>query len=255
MQRHKKNGLEWLTFELLDNVKGLVHAVFTKKGGSNPAIGLNLGLHTIDEPTHLQKNFDLIKDSLNLKRVTAAYQMHGIHTTLVTESHPSYISKCDSLLTASKNHALFISHADCQAAIFYDPIHHALANVHSGWRGSVQNIYKATIHAMKKHFQSDPKDLLVCISPSLGPNFAEFINYKSEFPEAFWPFQIKENYFDFWEISKEQLKSCGVLKSHIQVAQLCTVTEEEDFYSYRRQTKEFGKGPLKAANGTLAMLY
>ncbi|MFQ5729954.1 MAG: hypothetical protein ACE5GN_06305, partial [Waddliaceae bacterium] len=39
---------------------------------------------------------------------------------------------------------------------------------------------------MQAKYGSLPADLLVGISPSLGPQSAEFINYRQEFPEPFW---------------------------------------------------------------------
>ena len=44
-----------------------------------------------------------------------------------------------------KDCGLVIQHADCQAAIFFDPVRKAIANVHCGWRGSVCNIYAKTV--------------------------------------------------------------------------------------------------------------
>jgi len=253
MKRHKKNGLEWLTFELLEPFENLTHAVFTKNSNEYTE-DFNLGLHTTEDPKTIQKNFDLIKDTFNLHRLNSAKQTHGINPFVVTEKTPVHIQDCDILLTKTKKEALLISHADCQCAIFYDPIHHTLANVHSGWRGSVKNIYKETIQAMHFHFQTNPKDLLVCIGPSLGPQYAEFINYKEELPQDFWPFQIDKNFFDFWAISRYQLEACGVSANHIEIANLCTISNEKDFFSYRRQVKNEGKGPLKAANATIALL-
>ena len=127
-----------------------------------------------------------------------------------------------------------IKHADCQAAIFYDPVHHAVSCVHAGWRGNVQNIYAHAIAFMAGKFHSQPADILVCISPSLGPHFSEFKNYKTEFPESFWPFQIRPNYFNLWEISRTQLQECGILPHHIEIASICTYANEQDFFSYRR---------------------
>jgi YfiH family protein len=143
----------------------------------------------------------------------------------------------DGISTQRPHVALMVTQADCQAAIFYDPINHVLSNVHSGWRSSVLNIYGATVEHMKHVYGSKPEDLLVCVSPSLGPESSQFINYKTELPEAFWEFQVKPLYFDFWSISEEQLKRAGVLSHHIQIAGIDTYANEEDYFSYRRSNK------------------
>lgn len=140
-------------------------------------------------------------------------------------------------MTDEKNVGLMIKHADCQAAIFYDPLHHAVANVHCGWRGNVKNIYREIVEAMGQRYGSRPQDLLVGISPSLGPQASEFRNYIKELPKSFWEFQIKPLYFDLWEISKQQLMGCGILSHHIEIAKICTFSTPEDCFSYRREKR------------------
>jgi YfiH family protein len=142
--------------------------------------------------------------------------------------------KGDALITLCPGVGLMINHADCQAAIIYDPIHHAIANVHSGWRGSIQDIYAETIQMMQHIYHSKPQDLLVGISPSLGPDDAQFVKYREELPETFWEFQKTLYYFDFWAISTMQLTRCGVLPHHIEVAGISTYSHPEDYFSYRR---------------------
>ena len=93
------------------------------------------------------------------------------------------IPTCDILTTRETERALMIHHADCQAAIFYDPVVHALANVHCGWRGSIQNVYQETLAHMFQTFGSKAENVLVAISPSLGPQNAEFVNFEQELPK------------------------------------------------------------------------
>ena len=44
---------------------------------------------------------------------------------------------------------------------------------------------------MKQVFGSNPAELLVCIAPSLGPDEAEFIHFRTELPDEFWNFQSR----------------------------------------------------------------
>ena len=129
----------------------------------------------------------------------------------------------------------------------YDKKQKAIAIAHSGWRGSTLNIYKKTIETMKKRYHSKPEDILVCISPSLGPDSAEFQNYKTELPESFWQFQIQPYYFDFWKISRWQLEEAGILPHHIEIAGMDTLSNPTDFFSHRRD-KPSGR------NATIAFL-
>lgn len=179
----------------------------------------------------------LIKEEFRLDRIVEAKQVHGDAVILVDATTPSGLS-ADALMTNQPGVGLLIKHADCQAAIFYDPVHRAIANVHSGWRGSVANIYARVVEAMAKAYNTRPEDLIVCIGPSLGPESGEFINYRTELPEPFWNFQVKPNYFDFWEISKWQLMNLGVREQRIEIAKIDTKKRDDICFSYRRD-KEY----------------
>lgn len=159
---------------------------------------------------------------------------HGKNVQVVDAGSKPDIPDCDGLVTKTPGLTLLMTFADCQIAFIYDPIHHVIANIHSGWRGSVQNIYGEAVDKMKSAFGSKPEDLLVCISPSLGPDEAEFMHYRRELPEEFWHFQPRPTYFDFWSISEAQLQAAGVLPHHIEVARLSTYSNPHDFFSYRR---------------------
>lgn len=213
MLRKKSGRIEWLEFELLAEFPRLFHGVFL------------CPLNIADRNNHKK-----IQKIASFKTLVRGKQCHGRHI----EEAPLSQEECDGMMTDQKELGLAIMHADCQAAIFYDPIEEVVAVVHSGWRGSVQNIYGNAIQKLYKRYGSKPENLLVCISPSLGPCCGEFIHYRQELPQSFWAFQHKPGYFDFWEISKSQLIEGGVLPHHIQIASLCTVCNPDDFYSYRR---------------------
>ncbi len=206
MKRKKKDLVEWLEFELLADIPGLVHGVFLK--------------NTADAT---------MREILGVDTWTLPKACHG--ATVLKASEQAQV--CDGLITQETSRALAIRHADCQAAIFYDPVQRAIGNIHCGWRGNVQNIYAQAVLQMQREFNSHPADLLVCISPSLGPAAAEFKNYREEFPESFRRFQVQPNYFDLWEVSRQQLLELGVLPHHIEIAGICTYSHPEDFCSYR----------------------
>jgi len=199
------------TFSILNECSLLRHAVFKLQP--------NLTEQSIAR--HLQC------DSLQM-----AKQVHG--SEIIAIDTPVDFLECDAMSTSVPKLGLILKHADCQAAIIYDPIRKALSLVHSGWRGSVQNIYSNAIRHMRERYHSSPTDLLVAISPSLGPESAEFIHYREELPEAFWDYQTKPNYFDFWQISRDQLEREGVLSHHIEIAQIDTMQDLE-YHSYRRE--------------------
>jgi copper oxidase (laccase) domain-containing protein len=86
---------------------------------------------------------------------------------------------------------------------------------------------------MKSEFGCRARNIRSAIGPSLGPCCAEFIDYKSMFPEDFRHFMVRENYFDLWAISCAQLLETGLLKENIEVAGICTRCRTDLFYSYR----------------------
>lgn len=235
MIRKKAGEIEWLEFELFADEKEFVHGVFLRHGGVSlgPFATLNAGGETGDTPENVEENRRRLTMALSIPTYVSCHQVHGNEVLLITEKSQA-IGECDGLMTQQTDLGLMIKHADCQAAIFYDPVRKAFANVHAGWRGNVKNIYRVTIEKMAQVFGSKPRDLLVGISPSLGPKHAEFKNYRSEFPEEFWGFQVKPDYFDLWEVAREQLQSSGILPHHIQIAGLCTYDNPSDYFSYRR---------------------
>ncbi len=232
MQRRKHDHLEWLEFDILSDIPKLHHAVILRQGVSGPSSSDKM----IEDEGFKQDQLQGIQRQLqhHSKRMVRGIGCHQDKIALVDGASSAEIPLHDGLMSAIPGHTLIMKHADCQIALFYDPVRHAVANVHSGWRGSVKNIYAKAIDQMHAKFGSKPADLLVCISPSLGPDNAEFINYASELPEEFWQFQVKPLYFDFWSISEWQLQNAGILPHHIEIARLCTYSNPHDFFSYRR---------------------
>jgi YfiH family protein len=240
------HGITWLEFDLLAEHKRIVHGCFLRHGGASQGAfaSLNFGSDLGDCEASVAHNLMQVQQRLDLPNITSLHQVHGTEVLQVT--HPSKELCGDAMVCSQPGHALMIKHADCQAAIFYDPKTHIIAAAHSGWRGSVQNIYSNVI-ANLKQFGCEPANLLVCIGPSLGPQHAEFVNYRQELPESFWGYQTKPNLFDFWAISKDQLMACGILSQHIEVAGMCTYKNVNDCFSYRRDG-------LTGRHGTVVML-
>lgn len=245
MLSFSKNGLKWLEFDILSN---LAHASFSRRGGKSTGFfdSLNLSYGVGDDSESVKANRQLIVDHFNSAKLVSSLQCHSKKIARVFKHSPEVLENFDALVTNEPGLALLINHADCQAGIFFDPIQKALGVVHAGWRGSVLNIYGDTIGYMQKAFGTNPADLLVGISPSLGPLDAEFINYRQELPEEFWQFQIKPTYFDFWAISQYQLQKGGILPHHIEMAKISTYSDS-DYFSYRREKKT-------GRQGTCAML-
>jgi polyphenol oxidase len=256
MIRKKKGNIEWLEFELLTEEPGIAHGVFLRNGGvSQETFGsLNVSNGIGDTEENVSENRRRILEILGIERLVLGLQVQGVHIEHAVGDFERYLD-CDGLITSKKDLGLLIMHADCQAVILYDPVHQVVANIHVGWRGQFKNIYKKTIDEMSQVYGTKPEDLLVCISPSLGPQNAEFINYKTEVPEEFWEkFQVNPTYFDLWALARHQLEECGVLPQHIEIAQIDTYANSSDYFSFRRETKLGRKQNRTGNHGTVVAL-
>ncbi len=224
------------------------YAVITRHGSGGgsipPFASLNVGLHVGDDRDVVVQNRRHIQSQLGLYRLCFARQRHGVNILEITPESSADCScdlgeeeGCDALLTTTLSLGLAIQHADCQAVLLYDLRHAAIAAVHCGWRGSVQNILGITLAKMAAEYRTNPAEVTAFIGPSLGPCCAEFINYKKELPDSFHPYIVSENHFDFHAISTMQLIAAGLRKENITSLAHCTSCSA-DYFSYRRSRRQ-----------------
>jgi len=183
MQRNEKDGIQWLEFEQLKECSRIKQGIFLRQGGKSPQPfnSFNLGTRVGDAPENVAYHLEKVSTLLRIPQLRWVEQVHGKNCMLLSDPKmASHAIAADALITTLSDVGLMIHHADCQAAIIYDPVRQVIANVHSGWRGSVHNIYGEVIRLMQTAYQCHPSNLLVCISPSLGPQDAEFVNYREE---------------------------------------------------------------------------
>jgi YfiH family protein len=237
-----EQGLLWFEFEQLRECKKMRHASFSRLGGISvgPYAALNFVSNGGDVQEHVQENLRRAAAVLDADqdmpwifcRTAHADHLEEISASVQLNSPYVVEHAYDGMITPYKKQVLVISHADCQAAIFYDPKAHVLACIHAGWRGNVLNIYQKTV-ARLAAYGALPENILVCISPSLGPGAAQFS--LRELPASFLDFQVQPGYFDFWGIARWQLLQAGILAHHIEIAHMCTYSNPHHFFSYRRE--------------------
>lgn len=232
----EKQKLEWLEYDLLKDHPDIVGRTFLRHGGTSLGAfaSLNMSEAVGDHPDCVKVNRSLMQKSIDVDHLVFAKQNHGNAVFEVTLSNSSKLPLADAVYTKEKNLGLVITHADCQGAVFYDPVLKMIGALHAGWRGlMIGDIYKSLVDAFLRE-GSKPENILVCISPSLGPEHAEFKNYKTEIPKDFWNFQKKSFYFDLWEIARFCLTRAGVHDKNIELVNTCTFSNPKDYYSYRR---------------------
>ena len=233
------NGLRLFKFEALAQFADLRHAVFSRQGGFSrgPYAGLNTSLGVGDDKADVQSNRRAVAACFDHPKMTYPRQVHGTMVLSFSASaaparqNGHHIG--DALITNEKNRFLTIQVADCQPILLYDPSNQAVANIHAGWRGTIQDIIARTIAMMKSDFGTSATDLVAGIGPSLGPCCAEFVNYQKEFPRRYWTYGDSRRHFDFWHISRDQLMAAGVAPQNIHISNLCTRCRTDLFFSYR----------------------
>lgn len=242
-----KNGLSFFQFPNLAKFHEIIHGISIRTGGvsSKPFDSLNVGLNVGDPETNVKKNRGIILKSLNLDNLYFINQVHGTDILILkkenfeknNDSHSSAPVTADAVISDIAGKNLVIQTADCQAAVLYDPEKKVIANIHSGWRGSIQNIIGKTVKSMKKAFNCNPAAISAGIGPALGLCCAEFINYKKEIPEKYWKYKNNSNHFDFMAASRDQLTNTGVLPENIFISNFCTKCRNDLFFSFRASRK------------------
>ncbi len=242
----KRQDNYFFQFETLNHFQGLTHAVGCRIGGASqpPFDGLNLSHGVGDDPDKVTANRKRLLEMTGGGVHVYTRQNHGTSIRVITrdaknrgEAIQTEPVPADALITRVPGIRLLIQTADCQAVMLFDPRKRVVANIHCGWRGSVANIIDNTVLRMVSEFGCDPGQMFAAIGPSLGPCCAEFINYEKEIPRQLWSFRVGAHHFDFWQISRHQLLTAGLLDGNVHGPGICTRCNPHLFFSYRAARK------------------
>jgi YfiH family protein len=237
----KINSVSFYQFPNLSGFSDLWHGVFTRNSGYSKGAfrSLNISFGVGDDEINVELNRETISQCVPGKEIVYLKQVHG--TDILTfsqsdrgadeEKERPYVA--DGMITDIPGKFLLTQVADCQSVLLYDPVRRVVANVHSGWRGSIKNIIGRTIQIMKNAFSCTASHIVAGIGPSLGPCCAEFIHYRNEIPSRFWSYKKGADHFDFWSISRDQLGESGVVPNNIYSSNMCTKCNPDVFFSYR----------------------
>jgi YfiH family protein len=190
--------------------------------------------------------------------MTIAQLVQGTHIEVVTSSSRGLTAEekaqrfidTDGLITDSADIPLFIFIADCAALSFFDPKRNVIGIGHAGWRGTVAGIAQKMVAAMNAAFDCNPADILVGISPSIGPCCYQVRDdvvaaFHKVYPEqASTFFQQQDDgstHLDMWTALTCQLRSSGIQEEHLVLAGICTACHSDLFYSNRAQGGRKGR--------------
>ena len=175
---HNKNGLVYLTADGFEAAGGVAHGFSTRLGGVSEGIyaTLNLGMNRGDAPDRVRENYRRFCAAIgaDMGNIVCASQVHGDTVRTVTaadlgigldEPEPW---QADGLVTDIPGVTRAVYSADCLPILLYDPVHRAIAAIHSGWRGTALGIVQKTVEAMGCAFGTSPAHLRAAIGPCIS---------------------------------------------------------------------------------------
>jgi len=284
--RAAENKLQLLRSEKLDGLAWLVHAFSTRLGGVSRAYGgntLNLGFTKHDSRAAVERNREIFLKELGVRNGRQSWPLvalRQIHSDLIHRVDRRRVDRIseqplagDGLITDTPGLLLAVQTADCLPIIVADRKRQAVGVFHAGWRGTVKRIAEKGVGEMRKHFGSDPGDLVVAIGPgvrgccyevgeevrirfeaqfayagSLFREVKESNPVREKYPLLFltarapghgqWPVKL---FLDLVEANRRQLLDAGVPAKNIDAVGPCTACHTELLFSFRGEKGMTGR--------------
>lgn len=180
---------------------------------------------------------ETIISKLNLNNY---YQTKQIHSDIIHIVDNNYINNSigDALITNHTNKPLIIKVADCVPIILYDKENKVIGVVHSGWKGTLENITTKTIKVMMDNFNSNIEHIKVYIYPSIRQCHFEveddvYSLFKNKINniDKYTTKKDKKYYIDLQSIIKSELNNLGI--TNIIDTNICTYCNHKQYHSYR----------------------
>ena len=277
LRSNKLAKLDWLT-----------HGFSTRTGGTSRPYGgntLNLGFTKQDSRAAVERNRRLFLAALGARTLDARttsgrgnwklVTLRQIHSDLIhrIDKTPAEPLAGDGLLTDTPGLILAVKTADCLPVILVDKKRRAVGVFHAGWRGTVQRIVEKGVGEMRKHFKSDPRDLVAAMGPCIQKCCYEVgeevrAKFETQFAYASSLFhELKESdpvrekypllfltarapghselpvklFLDLVEANRRQLLDAGVLAKNIEAVGPCTACHSDLLFSHRAEKGVTGR--------------
>lgn len=182
-------------------------------------------------------------------------QVHGTNIVIVDADTPCDSAselqpvEADAVITCLTDRWIGVRTADCVPVLIADPVHHAIAAIHAGWRGTVAHIVQLTIRKMIAEVGCNPQEMLAMVGPSISP---ESFEVGEEVAEAFvaagrgscvlrelWSSKgrqaLLKPHVDLWQSNVMDMLEEGIELGNIDCTPLCTYQNYEDVFSARRE--------------------
>lgn len=208
-----------------------------RHGGVSSGVysSFNLASHVDDELAAVEQNRSALVQKLNMHN--APQWLEQTHSTkAVLLPHEEITPKADASYTLSENIVCAVMTADCLPLLITDKEGSCVAAIHAGWRGLCDGIIEETI----KKLPVKADTLLVWLGPAIGANVYEvgkevydaFSQVDSDAKQAFTATSEGHWLFNIYYLAKLRLNKIGV--KDIYGGDHCTLSEDKNFFSYRR---------------------
>jgi len=244
MIRKEKDGIVYFEFAHF-NKTGLVnHCFSTRIGGVSqaPYDRMNLAYHMGDNVATVKENFTKISAvvGFNTEKIIMTDQIHeNYHHVVYDDTQPEWV---DGLITEVPGYTLASYYADCVPLLFLDPVAKVVANAHAGWRGTSFDMVGKTLRELFYEFGCEYQNILVGIGPAIsGAHYEvgadvvdQLLEYLPAAEDHIVPVSDGKWTVDLVAINYARLLEMGIPAANIEVANLCTYSNPELFFSHRR---------------------
>jgi len=266
LKRNQYEGIEYLTFPLLEDTKIVTHMISTRMGGVSSGMfaEMNYSYNRGDDRACVDENFRRTSRIFHMKPsdFVCSDQTHTVNVRRVTAKDagkgvtcPKDYNDVDGLITDEPGLILSTFYADCVPLMFVDPVRKAIGCSHSGWRGTAAEMGRVTIERMILEFGCRPENIRAAIGPSICQDCYEVSGdvieaFESLFSQKHYEktvgcgcpiswndlFYRKENgkyQLDLWKANEAVLLAAGILPQHLTVTDVCTCCNPDILFSHR----------------------
>jgi YfiH family protein len=169
--------------------------------------------------------------------------INQVHSAIAVEAIASNEGvEADAVFTSETHRVCAILTADCLPLLICNRQGTRVAAIHAGWRGLANGVIEATIEAL--NLPAD--DILVWLGPAIGPSRFEvrkdvydaFTQKDPRAAEAFYKISDTQWLANIYTLARLRLQKVHI--TQIYGGDLCTHSDQGNFFSYRRDGKIIG---------------
>lgn len=199
-----------------------------------PYESFNLAAHVGDDPDAVRRNRQLLCESLILPGEPV--WLDQAHGQRVLGAHDPDAKAADAAWTDRAGIVCAVLTADCLPLLLCDENGTCVAAVHVGWRGLVAGVVAAAVARLPAPAES----LLAWLGPAIGPSAFEVgtevrdacLDRLADGEDCFRAARPGHWFADLPRLTQRALQQVGVSRTY--ASELCTFSDPQRFYSYRR---------------------